>query len=180
MKESLRSAFHGLLRLAPAFVMIPLILYVNAQPQQVSDMLIQSPAGGFIGGSYDYYPAYLDDEDIVIKSKVYVNEDGGEYYGAVIEIHKPVVLATPLDTGSMQPMFGAGNTLIQETVDTGTELNEGDIVVYEEGADLIIHQIVGEEDGCYITKGMNNAFPDPACVSKDKIRYRLLFAIPTK
>jgi len=79
----------------------------------------------------------------------------------------------------MQPMFGAGNLLVQEMVDSSTVLNQGDIIVYSYDGKLIIHQIVGQLDDCYVTKGMNNAVADPVCVTKGMVRYRLLFAIPT-
>jgi hypothetical protein len=158
MISSLTDGAERLLRLAPALLLLPLLLYAVSDEAErtVDSLILQTPAKGLVGGGYDYYPGHLEDEDIVIKYKTYVDPNGEEYTGAVIEVRKPVTLATPEDTGSMQPMFGAGNTLIQEKVDGDTVLSKGDIIVYDYNSTLIIHQIVDEKDGCYTTKGIIN------------------------
>ena len=179
--ETLIDGAKKLLLASPMFLILPLIFYTTTDSgkQHMDSIIMQTPAKGLLGGSYGYYPGHLDGSDIVIHQKSYVDEDGKEFTGAVIEVKKPVAFATPRDTGSMQPMFGAGNLLVQEIVDESTELRTGDIIVYSYGDSLIIHQIVGNVEGCYVTKGMNNAMPDSVCVTKDMVRYRLLFAIPT-
>jgi hypothetical protein len=180
--DGLISTGQDLIRIAPALLMIPLVLYTMGDEgtRQVESILMLTPAQGIIDSGYDYYPAYLDEEDVVIRPKTYTDEDGNEFIGAVIEVRKPVALAEPKDTGSMQPLFGAGNMLVQEIVDESTQLQDGDIVVYESDNTMIIHQITGKEGSCYVLKGMNNGMVDPVCVSQDMIKYRLIFAIPTK
>jgi hypothetical protein len=178
MSDLLVSGGELLIRIAPVLLLLPLVMYSMGEEAQMD--YLQTPANGIISSGYDYYPAYLDDGEVVVRPQTYTDEEGNEYTGAVIEVRKPVAFATPRDTGSMQPLFGAGNTLIQEVVYEDTQLQRGDIVVYDYNGEMIIHQIVGEGDGCYLTKGMNNALPDPVCVTKDKIKYRLILAIPTK
>jgi hypothetical protein len=180
--DSLTSTGQDLLRISPVLLFIPLVLYAmgGEGPSQVESMLLQTPAKGLVDAGYDYYPAYLDEEDVVIRPKTYIDPEGNEFTGAVIEVRKPVALAEPRDTGSMQPLLGAGNMLVQEIVDESTQIQEGDIVVYESNGEMIIHQVVGIEGSCYTLKGMNNPAPDPVCVSKDMIKYRLIFSIPTK
>jgi hypothetical protein len=180
--ESLIGHTKTALKFSPLLFVLPLLFYSVADDsgkQRIDSLIMQTPAKGLIGGTHDYYPSYLDDEDIVIHQKSYVDENGEEFIGALIEVKKPVAFATPRDTGSMQPMFGAGNMLIQEIVDENTVLETGDIIVYRYEGNMIIHQIVGEVEGCYITKGMNNALPDSVCVTHDMVKYRMLFAIPT-
>ena len=171
-----------LLYASPMLIALPLLFYTladDASKKTVDSFILQTPAKGLIANNYDYYPRYLDNNDIVVYQKTYTDENGNEFTGAVIEVHRPVAFASPADTGSMQPMFGAGNLLVQEKVDSSTALNQGDIIVYSYDGKLIIHQIVGQLDNCYVTKGMNNPVPDSVCVTKDMIKYRLLFAIPT-
>ena len=180
--ESLLDHAKTAIKFSPLLFILPLVIYSIADDggkAKIDSLIMQTPASGLIGGNYDYYPNYLGDDDIIIHQKSYVDENGKEYIGALIEVKKPVAFATPRDTGSMQPMFGAGNMLIQEIVDENTSLQNGDIIVYEYEGSLIIHQIVGDVEGCYITKGMNNALPDSVCVTQDMVKYRLLFAIPT-
>ena len=170
------------LKFSPLLFILPLVIYSVADDSgkdKIDSLIMQTPASGLIGGNYNYYPNYLGDDDIIIHQKSYIDSEGKEFIGALIEVKKPVAFATPRDTGSMQPMFGAGNMLIQEIVDKDTKLQTGDIIVYKYDGNLIIHQIVGELEGCFITKGMNNALPDSVCVTQEMVKYRLLFAIPT-
>jgi len=172
-----------LIELSPLLLMLPFVVYSVSNENErhsMDDLLLQTPARGLLTSGYGYYPAYLDGDEISIRRNIYIDDKGNERIGTIIEIKRDVVLATPEGTGSMQPLFGEGNTLVQERVDSSTKLNIGDIVVYENEDQLIIHQIIGQGDGCYYAKGINNALPDPDCVAKDRIRYRLLFAIPTK
>ena len=180
--DTLINSAKKLIIAAPVILLVSLALYSagsDSGKQTLDSLILQTPAAGLVSGGYDYYPKYLDDNDVVVYQKNFTDENGNEYTGAVIEVRKPVAFATPADTKSMQPMFGAGNTLVQEVVDDDTVLEKGDIIVYADSGKLIIHQIVGQLEGCYITKGINNAIPDSVCVTKDKIKYRLLFAIPT-
>jgi hypothetical protein len=186
MHEHLGNLFSSLIKVSVValfvLLLVPTLVYQfggNTEKEQISNLIKQTPAKGLIAGTYDYYPSHLTHDDVLIYEKKFTDKNGQEYTGAVIEVRKPVAFATPADTGSMQPMFGAGNTLIQEVVNKDTTLYTGDIIVYEDGGKLIVHQIVGELDGCYITKGMNNMAPDSLCVKHDMVKYRLLFSIPT-
>jgi len=186
MYERIGGLFSSIIRITSlllvVLLLVPMMIYHfggSPEKEQISNLIKQTPAKGLISGSYDYYPNSLTHEDILIYEKNFTDRDGVEYTGAVIEVHRPVAFATPEDSGSMQPMFGAGNTLIQEAVDGDTELSLGDIIVYQDKNRLIVHQIVGMLDKCYITKGMNNPAPDSLCVTHDMIKYRLLFSIPT-
>ena len=178
--ETLIKGAKKLLFAAPLLIILPIALFsAGDSGKQTINTLILQPAGGLVSGGYDYYPNYLNDNDVLVYQKKFTDANGNEYTGAVIEIRKPVAFATPADTKSMQPMFGSGNMLVQEIVDENTVLQKGDIIVYSHQVKLIIHQIIGELESCYITKGMNNNVPDGVCVTKDMIKYRLLFSIPT-
>lgn len=159
-------------RLLPILIILFFLLYIfNSTAREAVDgfMPVELSAGS------DSYPAFLPEEEVSVKRKVF--EDGTE--GIVIEIKRPVTLART-GTGSMQPMFGPGNILVQEEIDEGTFLNVGDIVAYRASdGSLVVHQIVSSRDGCYVMKGLNNAFPDGECVGRDQMEYRLLFALPT-
>jgi hypothetical protein len=179
--DTLIDGARSFLLVSPMLIILPFLVYTSSDEgkSHVNDWIQQTPAKGLVSGGYDYYPNYLEDGDIVIQQKKYVDESGEEFTGALIEIKRPIAFAKPADTGSMQPMFGAGNMLIQEVVNEQTKLQSGDIIVYEYENKLIIHQIVGKVEDCFITKGMNNSLPDSVCVEKDMVKYRLLFSIPT-
>jgi hypothetical protein len=186
MHDHIGNLFSSLIKITSVALIVLLLVPAlilqfggNTEKEQITNLIKQTPAKGLISGAYDYYPSHMSQDDILIYEKKFKDRNGDEYTGAVIEIRKPVAFATPSDTGSMQPMFGAGNTLIQEVVNKHTSLSTGDIIVYQDGSNLIVHQIVGEVDSCYITKGLNNVAPDSLCVKKDMIKYRLLFSIPT-
>ncbi len=172
--------FVEFLRIFPVLILLVVALYTlsSSARQAIDGFLLQTPAKDLVT-NYDNYPAFLDENDVVIKKAVF-NDSGRMTEGLIIEVHSPAALAKT-STESMQPMFGPGNLLVQEEVDSSTRLSPGDIIVYEnnEGR-LVIHQIISESDGCYATKGFNNAVPDGICVTKSMVKYRLLFAIPTK
>jgi len=172
-----------LLYIVPLLLILPVVVYAlsdDSGRENITSWMMQTPARSLISRGYDYYPAFLNKSDVVIYQKTFTDENGNDYNGAVIEIRKPTAFATPANTGSMQPVFGSGNILVQEIVTSKTELHVGDMVVYSNNEDLVIHQIVDETGQCYVTKGLNNAAPDPICVTKDMVKYRLLFSVPTK
>jgi hypothetical protein len=185
MEETLGSRIRERLgeiaKIFPIFILLIISVYMlNSSARQAIDgFLLQTPAKELATNSYSQYPSFLDPDDVVVKKTVF-NDSGVLTEGLTIEVRKPGVLAQT-STESMQPMFGPGNMLVQEEVDGSTQLNTGDVVVYENSqGNLIIHQIIAEKDGCYILKGLNNSVPDGVCVTKDMIKYRLLFVIPTK
>jgi hypothetical protein len=76
-------------------------------------------------------------------------------------------------TGSMLPVLGPGANALQEIPKSADEIQIGDIVSYKIGSKVIIHRIIetgSDESGWYaITKGDNNAEPDPAPVRFSQI-----------
>lgn len=173
--------FTEFLKLFPILVILIISAYAlnSTAKNAIDQFLMFTPAKDLVTNQHAVYPAYLDENDIVIREATF-NDSGVATKGLIIEIRNPGAIAKT-QTDSMKPMFGPGNLLIQEEVYPSTKLNLGDIIVYEnsEGR-LIIHQIISESNGCYITKGLNNPAPDAECVVQEMVKFRLLFAIPTK
>jgi hypothetical protein len=179
--SKIKDALGEFVRIFPVLIILVVSIYaLNSSARQTIDSFILStPAKGLVSAQYDNYPAFLDSDDIVVKKTTF-NDSGQEVEGLIIEIHNPGALAKT-STTSMQPMFGPGNLIVQEEVTSSTKLNLGDIVIYENSeGELIIHQIIGYENGCYSTKGLNNPAADDVCVTQDMVKFRMLFAIPTK
>jgi signal peptidase I len=90
----------------------------------------------------------------------YVTSAEADGNGASILFNAPVSIIYAADTGSMKPTFD-NDVLI---VAPPENLAVGDIIVYEKGADLIVHRITGIEysDGkpFYRLKGDNNFWDD--------------------
>lgn len=77
-------------------------------------------------------------------------------------------------SGSMEPEFSIGDLIV---VKETTDYKEKDIVVYQEGAILVVHRILSMDGETVITKGdANNAADDPIDVSV--IKGKVLFSIP--
>ncbi len=82
-------------------------------------------------------------------------------------------MATVL-SGSMEPEISKGDLLIIREVD---ELNENDIVVFEDKSALVVHRIIGMQGDKIITKGdANNVADEP--IEKSLVRGEVLFWIP--
>ena len=65
-------------------------------------------------------------------------------------------------TGSMHPEFDAGDLVIVKKYKSENPLEKGEIVVYQDENDLVIHRVVKVEDGMVTTQGdANNAADDP-------------------
>ena len=185
--SNLGSRFWGILteslKIFPILIILIITIYAlsSSARQAIDGFILQTPARDLVASNYDNYPAFLEENDVIVK-KAYFNDSGTQVEGLIIEIHRPAALAqTP--TESMKPMFGPGNLLVQEKVDSSTTLNLGDIVIYEnDKGELIIHQLISYDSGkgCYTTKGMNNAVADNVCVTNGMVKYRLLFSIPTR
>jgi len=181
MSSRIKDALGEFIRIFPVLIILAVSLYaLNSSARQTIDSFILStPAKGLVSAQYDNYPAFLNESDVIVRKTTF-NDSGAEVEGLIIEIHNPGALAKT-GTTSMQPMFGPGNLIVQEEVDSSTKLNLGDIVVYENSeGQLVIHQIIAYQDGCYTVKGLNNPASDDICVEKSMIKYRMLFAIPTK
>lgn len=186
MKKPIQKFLNGgkkFINFMPLLLLLPVAVYAfsdQSGKDTITSWMMQTPAKSLVTRGFDYYPNFLNESDVVVYHKTFYDQNGKEYTGAVIEVRRPTVFASPANTGSMQPILGSGNLLVQEIVDEHTKLQVGDIVVYEYNGDLVIHQIVDKTGDCYVTKGSNNAAPDPVCITQDKVRYRLLFSIPTK
>ena len=77
-------------------------------------------------------------------------------------------------SGSMEPEFSKGDLIIVKETEDFT-LN--DIVVFEDGASLVVHRIIGEGKDEIVTKGdANNVADEP--ISKTAVKGKVLFWIP--
>ncbi|MFH0884826.1 MAG: hypothetical protein V1861_03895 [Candidatus Micrarchaeota archaeon] len=121
----------------------------------------------------DYYPAFLDKEDVTV-----------EYYEdkTVITIDKKLTQWEVACTGSMHPAMGCGNTLLTEKISPSDSINIGDIVVYRSKGRYISHQVVAydEDADCYRLKGSNSPYMDPECVKRDAMVAREVLIVPTE
>jgi hypothetical protein len=72
-------------------------------------------------------------------------------------------------TGSMKPLFDSGANGIRIVPKSEDDINVGDIVSFEFGEELVVHQVIekGVDDGgvYFVTKGSNNPIND------EKIRF---------
>lgn len=75
---------------------------------------------------------------------------------------KYFIYGRPLGTGSMQPFFGAGASLIETKGFTTTDIAVGDIVTWEDPTRKmrIIHQVIKVLPNGVVTKGFNNLKDD--------------------
>ena len=118
----------------------------------------------------EYYPASLEREDV----EVIYHENS-----TVLTINKSLIPASIECTKSMRPLLGCGNTAYLEELDDGDGVFVGDIVAYKRRGELVLHQITGQDNGCYSLKGFNNIFADEGCVQREDIDYRAVVVLPT-
>jgi len=103
--------------------------------------------------------------------------------GLILAQHLNVVVS-----GSMEPVFYRGDVVIIEKTNfmgfsemDAEDLKIGDIIIYDATwfAEPVIHRIVGIKQGSdgkkyYITKGDNNSNADPALVSVDQVKAKVV------
>lgn len=77
-------------------------------------------------------------------------------------------------SGSMEPTFSKGDLII---VKETTELQQNDIVVFEDGSSLIVHRIIDIGEETITTKGDAN-YADDGPISASVIVGKVLFWIP--
>jgi signal peptidase I len=118
----------------------------------------------------DYYPSSLQSSAVGV---VYHENS------TVLTINKSLVPAKIECTKSMRPMMGCGNMAYLEELSDTEDVFVGDIVAYKKDGGLIMHQVIGESDGCYNLKGFNNIFADGSCVRREDIGYRAVVVLPT-
>ncbi len=82
--------------------------------------------------------------------------------------------------GSMHPIEGNGNTIIEEELEPNDTVEIGDIVSYRSEDRVYIHQIIFKYDNCYIFKGTNVIMPDLRCVRREDMINREIGVIFTK
>jgi hypothetical protein len=89
-----------------------------------------------------------------------------------LEEIRPGIYRTTLigSTGSMVPTIDCGHIVILEETQ---DVQIGDIIIYQrDDGTRIIHRIVGESDGCWVTKGdANKGVDNPT--PKDSVIYRV-------
>ena len=76
-------------------------------------------------------------------------------------------------SGSMEPEFSKGDLII---VAEAESYAKNDVVVFSDGASLVVHRIIEESDETVITKGdANNVADDP--IERSAIKAKVLFHI---
>ena len=81
-------------------------------------------------------------------------------------------------TESMTPTIQKGDAVfIKKNVDIN-ELNEKDIIAYDDGEKIIVHRILKIEDGKIITKGDYNVTEDNIEINSDNLVGKYIFKIP--
>jgi len=63
-------------------------------------------------------------------------------------------------TGSMRPTYKGGEQVLMEPASSA---EVGDIIVFERESKLVMHRVIFEFRGCYITKGDASLLPDWGC-----------------
>ena len=123
----------------------------------------------FVGGLEIASPSdhITEDQVRVYDDKIVINVEGAQW-------------ANFADTNSMDPFLDIGSNALQLVPTSVDQIEVGDIVSYQRGADRIIHRVVfigNDDDGIYfIVKGDNNPASDPGKVRFEQID-RVLFAI---
>ncbi len=79
-------------------------------------------------------------------------------------------------SGSMEPVFSAGDALFVYEAPYDA-LKTGDIITFHRGTEFITHEIVGEDNNKYITKGRANNYKDEA-VGPEEYCAKVMFIIP--
>jgi hypothetical protein len=113
---------------------------------------------GVTGYSIDMPTDFVDEKEILV------------YEDRVILMIDNAKVSNYDNTGSMAPILGDGVNGITVKPKTSDEINEGDVITYYNGVDLIVHRVIekGEDkEGVYfVTKGDNNDLSD------GKVRFR--------
>ena len=76
-------------------------------------------------------------------------------------------------SGSMEPEFSKGDLIIVAEADS---YSKGDVVVFYDGTDLVVHRIIDESDDTVTTKGDANNVAD-APVDRSAIKGKVLFHV---
>ncbi len=113
--------------------------------------------------TYELSDRITEEQVLVSKTRVIIDVD---------DVEKWYVL----DTNSMLPVIDEGSTLLTTAPDITNNIFIGDIILFDNGTDIIVHRIVNitnDEQGLYYTtKGDNNCVVDPW-----KVRFQDIEAI---
>ena len=77
-------------------------------------------------------------------------------------------------SGSMEPTLSVNDLVV---VRAAEQYSKDDIVVFQSGAELVIHRVVSVENGQLVTRGDANNTEDPP-ISPELVKGRLILAIP--
>lgn len=82
-------------------------------------------------------------------------------------------------SGSMEPTLPVGSLVCAISADGG-QLQKGDVIVYQQGENKIVHRIweISPQQRTVITKGDANENPDVAPVPFAQIQGRLIWSVP--
>jgi signal peptidase len=83
-------------------------------------------------------------------------------------------------SGSMQPVINTGDAVVIGPTDGpfGNGLQEGSIVTYRQGSELITHRVLSIEGDTLVTKGDAVEDPDPWTVTRQSVGGIYLFRVP--
>ena len=76
-------------------------------------------------------------------------------------------------SGSMEPEFSKGDLIIVAEADS---YSKGDVVVFYDGTDLVVHRIIDESDDTVTTKGDSNNVEDVP-IDRSAIKGKVLFHV---
>ena len=128
--------------------------------------------GAFLPGGESFLPS-----DRVNRSDIHVFGD------RVVIVVGNVSWSEYEDTGSMEPVLGAGANGLQLDPESEADVHVGDIVAYDPGGGggLVVHRVVRiGSDGAgtyYVLKGDNAVLADPGRVRFSQIRHVLIGVI---
>lgn len=77
-------------------------------------------------------------------------------------------------TGSMEPEIPVGTVVV---ADRYAEPEIGAVFAYQSGGNIIIHRIIGIDEGGYVTKGDANPTPDAVRVTREQIRGKVVLEL---
>jgi len=121
---------------------------------------------------------YLNAKNIIFGEKTLGVWDISDYY-MILTLDKEPTMAEFVGTGSMRPCLGKFTNGIQIKPDSIDEIQEGDIIAYEnnEGT-LIVHRVIDvdyDEDGWFVrAKGDNNSVKDEKIIRFEDIKYKII------
>ena len=129
---------------------------------------------------YIYYDNYLDNKDnLDIPSKCYTNLVPSGYFTS--PILKPIIvnnnsltidgydnlhISQTVGTGSMNPLMRPGSILIYVYPKT---VSIGDILIYKNGNESIVHRVINITENGFILKGDNNLAADVGIVRPENV-----------